>query len=221
MMVCVQWIVDKRRQEGKETWEWIKITEPSVNYCPCHSTAQAEISLLTYNQEDENHHLSPISYYDVYLCQSRRKTWLVNLWFYGKEKKYWEKFISIRKPRNIGCRYKYHILSFSSVQSLSHVWLFVTPWIAAGQVSLYITNSRSLPKYMSIESVIPSRHLILCRPLLLLPAILPSIRVFSNESTLCRRWPKYWSFSFNISPFNEVPGKQLNIIAGILLAFLL
>ena len=95
---------------------------------------------------------------------------------------------------------------FSSVQSLSCVQLFATPWAAARQASLSITNSRSLPKVMSIESVMPSNHLILCRPLLFLPPILPSIRVFSNESTLCMRWPKYWSFNFNISPSNEHPG---------------
>ena len=89
---------------------------------------------------------------------------------------------------------------FSSVQSLSHVRLFVTPWIAARQSSLSITNSWSLLKLMSIESVMPSSHLILCHPLLLLPPIPPSIRVFSNESTLRMRWPKYWSFSFSISP---------------------
>ena len=94
---------------------------------------------------------------------------------------------------------------FSSVQSLSHVQLFVTPWTAAHQVSLAITNSWSLLKLMSIESVMPSSHLICC-PLLLLPPIPPSIRVFSNESTLCMRWPKYWSFSFNISASNEHPG---------------
>ena len=86
------------------------------------------------------------------------------------------------------------------------VWLFVTPWIAARQASLSITKSRSSPKLMSIESVIPSSHLILCRPLLLLPPIPPSIRVFSNESALHIRWPKYWSFSFSISPSNEHPG---------------
>ena len=98
------------------------------------------------------------------------------------------------------------VLQFSSVQSLSRVWLFATPWIAARQASLSITNSRSLLKLMSIESVTPSSHLILCRPLLLLPLISPSIRVFSHESTLHMRWPKYWSFSFNISPSNEHPG---------------
>ena len=91
---------------------------------------------------------------------------------------------------------------FSSV----HVWLFVTPWTAAHQASLSITNSQSLLKLMSIESVMPSNHLILCHPLLLLPSIFPSIRVFSNESALCIRWPKYWSFSFNISPSNEHSG---------------
>ena len=94
----------------------------------------------------------------------------------------------------------------SSVQSLSHVWLFATPWTAACQHSLSIINSRSLPKRMSIKSVMPSNHLILCCPLLLLPSIFPSITVFSNESALRIRWPKYWSFSFNISPTNEHPG---------------
>ena len=95
---------------------------------------------------------------------------------------------------------------FSSVQPLSRVRLFVTPWIKACQASLSITNSQSLPKLMSIESVMPSSHLILCRPLLLLPSIPPSIRVLSSESTLPMRWPKYWSFSFSISPSNEHPG---------------
>ena len=97
-------------------------------------------------------------------------------------------------------------LQFSSVQSLSHVRLFATPWIAARQASLSITNSQSSLKLMSIESVMPSSHLIFCRPLLLLPPIPPSIRVFSNESTLLMRCPKYWSFSFSISPSNEHPG---------------
>ena len=95
---------------------------------------------------------------------------------------------------------------FSSVQSLSCVQLVVTPWTAARQASLSITNSWSPPKPMSIESTMPSNHLTLCRPLLLLPSIFPSIRVFSNESALCMRWSKYWSFSFNISPSNEHPG---------------
>ena len=93
-----------------------------------------------------------------------------------------------------------------TVQSLSRVRLFVTPWIAARQASLSITNSWSLLKLMSIGSVMPSSHLILCRPLILLPSILPSIRVFSNESVLCIRWPKYCSFSFGISPSNEYSG---------------
>ena len=96
--------------------------------------------------------------------------------------------------------------NFSSVQSLSCVWLFATPWTTACQVSLSITNSQSSLKLMSIELVMPSNHLILCHPLLLLPSIFPSIRVFSNESALCIRWPKYWSFSFNISPSNKHPG---------------
>ena len=105
---------------------------------------------------------------------------------------------------HVALRIKARILQ--SVQSLSHVRLFATLWTAARQSSLSITNSRSLPKPMSIESVMSSSHLILCRPLLLLPSVFPSIRVFSNESTLCIRWPKYQSFSFNISPSNEHPG---------------
>ena len=107
-----------------------------------------------------------------------------------------------------------HILSsvqFSSAQSLSHVWLFATPWIAAPHESqhmayLSITNSRSSLRLTSIESVMPSSHLILGRALLLLPPIPPKIRVFSNESALHRRWPKYWSFSFSIIPSKEIPG---------------
>ena len=95
---------------------------------------------------------------------------------------------------------------FSSVQSLSRVQLFATPWTAAHQASLSITNSRSLLKLMSIESVMPSNHLILCHPLLLLPSIFPNIRVFSNESVLRIRWPNYWSFSFSLSPSNEYSG---------------
>ena len=102
--------------------------------------------------------------------------------------------------------YTYTISYFSSVQSLSCVRLFVTPWIAARQASLSITNSWSSLRLTSIESVMPSSHLILCHPPLLLPSIFPSIRVFSNESALHMRWPKYWSFSFSIIPSNEHPG---------------
>ena len=111
---------------------------------------------------------------------------------------------------------RYKIMSFflfllvfsaiSTVQSLSRVRLFATPWTAARQASLSITNSQSPPKPKSVESVMPSNHLILCHPLLLLPSIFPSIRVFSNESTFRIRGPKYWSFSFIISPSNEHPG---------------
>ena len=97
-------------------------------------------------------------------------------------------------------------VQFSSVQSLSHVWLFATPWAAISQASLSITNSQSLLKLMSIKSVMPSNHLIFRHPLLLLPPLPPSIRVFSHKSTLRMRWPKYWSFSFSISPSNEHPG---------------
>ena len=98
------------------------------------------------------------------------------------------------------------VAQFSSVQSLSHVRLFATPWIAASQASLSVNNSKSWPKLMSIESVMPYSHLILCRPHLLLPLIPPSIRVFSNESTLRMRWPNYWTFSFSIIPSSEHPG---------------
>ena len=111
----------------------------------------------------------------------------------------------------LGCTCLFHMLNiinhsvqFSSVQSLSRVWLLATPWFTACQLS--ITNPWSLLKLMPIKSVMPSSHLILCRPLLLLPPIPPSIRVFSSESTLPMRWPNYWSFSFSISPSNENPG---------------
>ena len=100
----------------------------------------------------------------------------------------------------------YEGLQFSSVKSLSRVRLFVTPWIAARQASLFITNSWSSLRLTSIESMMPSSHLILCHPLLFLPLIPPSVRVFSNESALRMRWPKYWSFSFSICPSNEHPG---------------
>ena len=97
-------------------------------------------------------------------------------------------------------------IQFSSVQSLSHVQLFATPWTAVHQASLSITNSRSLLKLMSIELVTPSNHFILCRPLLLLSSVFPSIRVFSNELVFCIGWPKYWSFRFSINPSNEYSG---------------
>ena len=99
-----------------------------------------------------------------------------------------------------------NIKVFSSVQSLSHVQFFATPQTAAHQASLSITNSWSLPKLMSIKSVMPSNHLILCHPLVLPPSIFPSIRIFSSESVLRIRWPKYWNFSFSISPSNEYSG---------------
>ena len=114
--------------------------------------------------------------------------------FFGSPPSWWSSF---HTPTSV---------QFSSVQSLSHIRLFVTPWIAACQASLSITNSWSLLKLMSIELVMPSSHLISCCPLLLLPPIPSSIRVFSSESTLRMRWPKYWSFSFSISPSNKHPG---------------
>ena len=117
------------------------------------------------------------------------------------------------KPLNYLCTKTIHILALSSfhyisqsVQSLSHVRLFATPWIAACQASLSITSFRSSLRLTPIEAVMPSSHFILCRPLLLLPPIPPSIRDFSNESTLCMRWPKYWSFSFSIIPSKAIPG---------------
>ena len=110
-----------------------------------------------------------------------------------------------RQPTN-GRKYLQIICLFSLVQSLSRVQLFATPWTTARQISLSITDSQSSTKLTSIESVMPSNQLILCHPLLLLSSIFPSIRVFSNESVLRIRWPKYWSFSFNISPSNEHPG---------------
>ena len=114
----------------------------------------------------------------------------------------WKNWTATRKRMKL----EHFVIPVSSVHSLSHVLLFVTPWTAACQASLSITNSQSLPKLMSIESVMPSNHLILCRPLLLLPSIFPSIGVFSNELVLCIRWPKYWNFSFSISPSNEYSG---------------
>ena len=122
--------------------------------------------------------------------------------------------ISAKPPQMSGSRYQRLLeklassiaTSLSSVQSLSHIQLFATPWTAVRQASLSITNSRSLLRLMTIESVMLSNHLILCRPLLLLPSIFPSIRVFSNESVLHIRWPKYWSFSFSISLSNEYSG---------------
>ena len=115
-------------------------------------------------------------------------------------------WFSIASRRRNFIAYRKSTLGGCSVQSLSHVRLFATPGTAAPQTSLSITNSQSLPKLMSIESVMPSNHLILCWPLLLPPSIFPRIKVFPNESVLHIRWPKYWSFSFNISPTNEYPG---------------
>ena len=133
----------------------------------------------------------------------RREIWLVYIWTWKKGGKFlWGKYGNLIQ--------KGHFKRFSSVQSLSRVRLFVTPWTATRQASLSITNTQSPPKPMSIVSVMPSNHLILCCPLLLLPSIFPSFRVFSNESALHIRWPKYWSFSFNISPSNEHLGLMLD-----------
>ena len=145
-----------------------------------------------------------------YYTQKIKYLWmnLINI----KSQSNFEKNENLNKCKRIPfCYCSFHglansILYFSSVQLLGSVRLFVTLWMAAHQASLSITNSQSPPKTMFIESVMPSSHLILCRPLLLLPPILPSIRVFSNESVFRMRWPKYWSFSFSISPSNEHPG---------------
>ena len=120
---------------------------------------------------------------------------------------------AVPQGKSATCMYVYiymyihtHIYFSQSIQLLSCVWLFATPWTAALQASVSIANFQSLLKFMSIKLVMPSNYLILCRPLLLLPSIFPSIRGFSNESALCIRWPKYWSFSFSIIPSNEHPG---------------
>ena len=118
--------------------------------------------------------------------------------------------LSFQEINHLGHRWGHSLqlsIGFSSVQSLSRVWLFVTPWTAACQDSLSITNSQSLLKLMSIKLAMPSNHLILCRPLLLLPLIFPGIRIFSNESVLCNRWPKCWGSSFSIHPSNEHSGR--------------
>ena len=135
------------------------------------------------------------AYIHVYICPWRR-TWKPTPVFLPGES---------HEQRSLA-GYTVHSVQFSSVQLLSHVWLLATPWIAARQASLSITNSQSLLKLTSVELVMPSNHLILCRSLLLLPSIFPGIRVFSNGSALCIRWPQYWSFSFNISPSNEHTG---------------
>ena len=147
--------------------------------------------------------LSVNSWRENDLCDTWYLEWL---WFYYSD----SELSSVRRRKTCsGTHILLNfllVLQFSSVQLLSHVWLFIIPWTAARQASLSITNSRSPHKPMSIELVMPYNHLILCHPLLLLPSIFPSIRVFSNESALSIRWPKYWSFSFNISPSNEHPG---------------
>ena len=133
--------------------------------------------------------------------------WLYNQYFWTGTEKTRPYPGSTESNRHIFFVPAFSSVQFSSVQWLSLVWLFTNPWTAAAcQASLSITNSWSLLKLMSIESVMPCNHLILCRPLLLLPSIFPSSRVFSSESVLHIRWPKYWSFSFNISPYNEYSG---------------
>ena len=126
-----------------------------------------------------------------YICNMTKLQWLRHLGWW-RLYHFWDIHIKFAEQ-----------WSFSTVQSLSHVRLFETPWTAAHQAFLSVINSHSLLKLMSIESVMPSNHLILCHPLLLPPSIFPSIRVFSSESVLCIKWPKYWSFNFSISPSNE------------------
>ena len=136
----------------------------------------------------------------VYLTYMQSTSWEMLAWMKHK--------LELMLPGEIPITSDMQITpQFSSVQSLSCVWLFAISWTAACQVSLSITNSQSLLKLMSIESAMPSNHFILCHPLLFLLSIFPSFRVFSNESVLCIRWPKYWSFSFSISPFNEYSGR--------------
>ena len=129
--------------------------------------------------------------------------WLVLLVFCEMEKAW--KFL-FQKSQVLSQDSTINRRMFSSIQPLSHIWHFMTPWTVARQASLSITSSQSLLKHMSIELVMPSNYLILCHLLLLLPSIFPSISVFSKESLLCITWPKYWSFSFSISPFNEYSG---------------
>ena len=131
--------------------------------------------------------------------------WWWTLLSFPKETKRWSVLIKMGQPKK-QIELRKFPPRFSSVHSLSRVRLFATPWTAARQASLFITISRSSLRLTSIKSMMPSSHLILCRPLLLLPPIPPSIRIFSNESTCRMRWPKYWSFSFSIIPSKEIPG---------------
>ena len=164
--------------------------------------------LYVTQQNQKNHNMHPnsanltpfISFWeDTELSKSLISCLLVNM--QADDSSF---FLRKGRGRNYCWLYPTHIVT--SVQLLSCVQLFATPWIAARQASLSITNSRSSPRLTSFESVMPSSYLILCRPLLLLPPIPASIRVFSSESTLCMRWPKDWSFSFSIIPSKEIPG---------------
>ena len=137
---------------------------------------------------------------EKHLLRSIQDTIRPNIWAA------WPSRVDIKLAATVPCWSYLLRFQFNSVQSLTCVWLFATPWIAARQGSLSITNSRSLLRLMLFKSVMPSSHLILCCPLLLLPPIPPSIRLFSNESTIHMRWPKYWSFSFSIIPSKEIPG---------------
>ena len=165
---------------------------PSWSICLCfrHRLSPGEVNLLILDSSvpslglnNVSHSASPRTYLN---CQ------------------YWTNIpLQEANKRHIFVYMEDSVFQLSSVQLLSCVGLLETPWTAAHQASLSITNSQSLPKLMSIQSVMPSNHLILCHPLLRLPSIFPSIQVFSNESVLCIRWPKYWSFSFSISPSND------------------
>ena len=147
-----------------------------------------------------------LEYIDLYIYRYIKHFYFESITPLSNETEKQSIFTNIQTGKSISSKRKSYVCVYISVQSLSCVWLFMTPWTAAHQASLSITNFWSLLKLMSIVSVMQPKHLILCCPLLLLFSIFPNIRVFSNETVLCIRWPKYWSFSFNISPSNEYSG---------------
>ena len=147
-----------------------------------------------------------LEYIDLYIYRYIKHFYFESITPLSNETEKQSIFTNIQTGKSISSKRKSYVCVYISVQSLSCVWLFMTPWTAAHQASLSITNFWSLLKLMSIASVMQPKHLILCCPLLLLFSIFPNIRVFSNETVLCIRWPKYWSFSFNISPSNEYSG---------------
>ena len=147
-----------------------------------------------------------LEYIDLYIYRYIKHFYFESITPLSNETEKQSIFTNIQTGKSISSKRKSYVCVYISVQSLSCVWLFTTPWTTAHQASLSITNFWSLLKLMSIASVMQPKHLILCCPLLLLLSIFPNIRVFSNETVLCIRWPKYWSFSFNISPSNEYSG---------------